>query len=54
MSVKQLAAATAGDARALTDVALAWPATEEHAVEVVPVLGSIAACLDSQAQELAG
>jgi hypothetical protein len=54
MSVKQLAAATAGDARALTDAALAWPATEQHAVEVVPVLGSIAACLASQAQELAG
>jgi hypothetical protein len=53
MSINQLAAATAADAGALTDAALAWPATEQHALEVVPVLGSIAACLASQAQELA-
>ena len=49
----QLAAATAADARALTGAALAWPAGEQHAVEVVPTLASIAACLASHAQVLA-
>jgi hypothetical protein len=49
----QLAAATAADAQALTDAALAWPASEQHAVEVVPTLASIAACLASHTQVLA-
>jgi hypothetical protein len=49
----QLAAATAADARALTNAALAWPASEQHAVEVVATLASIAACLASHAQVLA-
>ena len=52
-SVTGLAAASTADARALSDAVLAWPAAEQHAVEVVPVLASIAACLTSHAQVLA-
>jgi hypothetical protein len=52
-TIAQLAAASTADARALTSAALGWPATEEHAAEVVPALGSIAACLASHAQVLA-
>jgi hypothetical protein len=52
-TIDQLAAASTADARALTDAALAWPATDQHAVEVVSTLASIAACLASHAQVLA-
>jgi hypothetical protein len=52
-SLAELAAASSADAAALTDAALAWPATEQHAVEVVPTLASIAACLASHLQVLA-
>jgi hypothetical protein len=52
-SVAGLAAASNSDARALTAAVLAWPATDAQAVEVLPVLGSIAACLVSHAQVLA-
>jgi len=51
-TIDQLAAATAANARSLTKTSLAWPADEQHAVEVVPVLASIAACLASHAQVL--
>src|SRR5206468_2582963 len=51
-SIDQLATATAANARSLTKASLAWPADEQHAVEVVPVLASIAACLASHAQVL--
>jgi hypothetical protein len=54
MTVDRLAVLTAADAKAVTGAALAWPATEQHAGEVVPTLGSIAACLASHAQELTG
>ncbi len=52
-SVTGLAAASTADAQALSDAALGWPAAEQHAGEVVPVLASIAACLTSHAQVLA-
>jgi len=51
-TIDQLAAATAANARSLTKATLAWPSGEQHAVEVVPVLASIAACLASHAQVL--
>jgi len=51
-TIDQLATATAANARSLTKATLAWPADEQHAVEVVPVLASIAACLASHAQVL--
>jgi hypothetical protein len=51
-SIDQLATATAANARSLTKASLTWPADEQHAVEVVPVLASIAACLASHAQVL--
>lgn len=52
-SVTGLAAASTADARALSDAVLGWPAAEQHAGEVLPVLASIAACLTSHAQVLA-
>jgi hypothetical protein len=51
-SLAQLAAASTAGASALTAAALAWPATEQHALEVVPALASIAACLASHLQVL--
>lgn len=51
-SLDQLAAISSADAKALTAAALAWPATEQYAAEVVPVLASIAACLASHVQVL--
>ncbi|MEO7262673.1 MAG: hypothetical protein ABI047_15670 [Jatrophihabitantaceae bacterium] len=47
-----LAAASTAAAAATTRACLDWPATEAHAAEVVPLLGSIAACLTSHAQVL--
>jgi hypothetical protein len=52
-SVAGLAAVSSSDARALTDAVMAWPATDALADGVLPVLGSIAACLASHAQVLA-
>jgi hypothetical protein len=51
-TVAGLAAASAADARALTEAAQSWPAAEAHAAEVVPTLASIAAGLASHAQVL--
>ena len=47
-----LATASRSGAAATRAACLAWPATEAHAAEVVPLLGSIAACLASHAQVL--
>ncbi|MBV9823311.1 MAG: hypothetical protein JO144_13810 [Actinobacteria bacterium] len=50
--VSQLAEASRAAATATTTACLQWPATEPHAAEVVPLLGSIAACLTSHLQVL--
>lgn len=42
-----LATATQAAATALSASCLHWPASESHAAQVVPMLGSMAACLDS-------
>lgn len=47
-----LAAASRSAAAALAASCLRWPADEPHAALVVPVLGSIAACLDTHVQVL--
>lgn len=47
-----LAAASSAAAAAATRACLDWPATEPHAAEAVPLLGSIAACLTSHARVL--
>jgi len=47
-TLAQLASATRAAATALTNSCLHWPAAESHAAQVVPMLGSMAACLDSQ------
>ncbi len=47
-----LAAASTAAATATSAACLAWPATETNAAEVVPLLGSIAACLASHAEVL--
>ena len=47
-----LAAASRSAAAATSQACLDWPATEAHAGEVVPLLGSIAACLSSHARVL--
>jgi len=47
-----LAAGSRAVADALRTTALQWPATEPHAVQVVPVLASIAASLSCHAQVL--
>lgn len=51
-SVSALASASRAAAAATTLACLDWPATEAHAAEVLPLLGSIAACLTSHAQVL--
>jgi hypothetical protein len=51
-SIAALAAASRSAAAAATQACLDWPATEPQAREVVPLLGSIAACLASHAQVL--
>jgi hypothetical protein len=51
--VAGLAAATRTAAAALTAECLHWPAGEAHAAQVVPMLGSIAACLMSHELVLA-
>lgn len=51
-SVPALAEASRAAAAATTTACLQWPATEAHAAEVVPLLGSIAACLTSHLQVL--
>jgi hypothetical protein len=50
--IAALAAASTSAANATSAACLAWPATEAHAAEVVPLLGSIAACLSSHAEVL--
>lgn len=50
--VAALAEASRAAAAATTSACLQWPATEPHAAEVVPLLGSIAACLTSHLQVL--
>jgi hypothetical protein len=50
--IAALAAASRSAAAASTQACLQWPATEAYASEVVPLLGSIAACLTSHAQVL--
>jgi hypothetical protein len=52
VAIPALAAACSAAAAATTRACLDWPATEAHAGEVVPLLGSIAACLASHAQVL--
>ncbi|HEX8093751.1 hypothetical protein [Jatrophihabitans sp.] len=47
-----LAAASRSAAAATSQACLDWPATEAHAGEVVPLLGSIAACLTSHSRVL--
>ena len=51
-SIPALASASRAAAAATTLACLDWPATEAHAAEVLPLLGSIAACLTSHAQVL--
>ncbi|MDQ1740365.1 MAG: hypothetical protein QOE53_2017 [Pseudonocardiales bacterium] len=51
-SIAALAAASRAAAAAATQACLDWPATEAQASEMVPLLGSIAACLTSHAQVL--
>jgi hypothetical protein len=51
-TIPALAAASSSAAAAATRACLDWPATEAQAAEVVPLLGSIAACLTSHAQVL--
>jgi hypothetical protein len=50
--IAALAAASTAAVAATTRACLDWPATEPQAGEVVPLLGSIAACLASHAQVL--
>lgn len=50
--ISALASASRAAAAATTRDCLEWPATEAHAAEVLPLLGSIAACLTSHAQVL--
>jgi hypothetical protein len=52
ITIAALAAASRAAAAATTQACLDWPATEAQASEVVPLLGSIAACLASHAQVL--
>jgi hypothetical protein len=52
-TIPALAAASRSAAAATSQACLDWPATETHAGEVVPLLGSIAACLSSHARVLA-
>ena len=51
-TMADLGAAITTAAASFSAACLAWPATEEHAAQVVPVLGSIAASLSAQAQVL--
>jgi hypothetical protein len=53
-TVPELAAASRTAAAVLATSCLHWPVGEPHAAQVVPVLGSIAACLDSHVQVLSG
>jgi hypothetical protein len=50
--IAALAAASRSAAAATSQACLGWPATEAQAGEVIPLLGSIAACLSSHAQVL--
>ena len=50
--VAALAEASRAAATATNTACLQWPAAEPHAAEVVPLLGSIAACLTSHVQVL--
>ncbi|HEX4728290.1 MAG TPA: hypothetical protein VH298_10870 [Jatrophihabitans sp.] len=49
-----LATASRGAAGALSSSCLHWPAGEAHAAQVVPMLGCMAACLDSHVEVLTG
>jgi hypothetical protein len=49
-----LAVTSQSAATAISISCLNWPAGEEHAALAVPVLGSIAACLDTHVQVLSG
>jgi hypothetical protein len=51
-TVAGLAAASKAAAAAFSAGCLAWPATEQHAGQIVPLLGSISACLDTHGQVL--
>jgi hypothetical protein len=51
-SIAGLAAASKSDAAALAAAAVHWPTSDPHAIEVLPVLGSIAACLAVHAEVL--
>jgi hypothetical protein len=51
-SIASLASQTKSAAAELTTAATGWPATEAHAQQVIPVLGSIAACLRTHLQVL--
>ena len=53
-TVAALVTASRAAAAALATSCLRWPVGEPHAGQVVPVLGSIAACLDSHVQVLSG
>lgn len=50
--IASLATASKAAATATNQACLDWPATEPNAAEVLPLLGSIAACLASHAQVL--
>ena len=52
VDIADLVAASSAAAAAAARDCLQWPASEPHAGEVVPVLGSIAACLTSHARVL--
>lgn len=52
-TITVLLAQLAGTRDAAAAACLAWPATEVHAGQVVPLLGSVAACLSTHAEVLA-
>jgi hypothetical protein len=51
-TVAGLTAASKAAAAAFSAACLAWPVTEQHASQIVPMLGSISACLDTHGQVL--
>ncbi|MDQ1751327.1 MAG: hypothetical protein QOE71_2383 [Pseudonocardiales bacterium] len=52
-TVAGLTAASKAAAAAFSAGCLAWPVTEQHASQIVPMLGSISACLDTHGKVLA-
>ncbi|MDQ1737479.1 MAG: hypothetical protein QOH56_3730 [Pseudonocardiales bacterium] len=51
-TVAGLTGASKAAAAAFSAACLTWPVTEQHASQIVPMLGSISACLDTHGQVL--